>query len=190
MHNPRNPENSEQFDIKLQLAFPRSTEDRRLQLVKINDSIFAIVHFPLESDGPIQLYCDEWSLILLTPIKSKANIVISAINVICLNEIESKEGEVTIHAKNRLVKLAPLKPVEKIHEIVEGKEYQFEDLGAIMYYYRLFQGIVNDVHVNSPASMAQAQQKFLTGLCALAQKIEGAEDNLNLRKILDLWGVS
>jgi hypothetical protein len=179
------------LDAKLQIAFPKSNEDHRMQLVEINGSIFAIVHCPLESLGPIRLYCEDWSLILLAPIKSKTNIVISAINVICLNEIASEEGNVNIHASNRLVKFAHLiKAPEKVCEMGERGEFQFDDdPGAFLHYYRLFDSIVSSVRNGNPDSLSEAQQKFIMSLCTLADKIEGKPENLNLHKVLSIWDV-
>ncbi|MES2200109.1 MAG: hypothetical protein V4489_08090 [Chlamydiota bacterium] len=178
-------------DVKLQIAFPKSKEDHRLQLVEVNGSIFAILHSPLESLGPIRLYCEEWSLVLLAPINSKTNILISAKNIICLNEITSEEGNVSIHASNRLVKFAhSIKPSEKICEMGEQGESQFnDDPGALLCYYQLFDAIVNSLHSGSTDSFSEAQQKFIMSLCALADKIVGGSENLNLQKVLDIWNI-
>lgn len=180
-----------QYDAKLQIGFPKSNEDHRLQLVDINGSIFAIVHSPLESLGPISLNCEDWSLVLLAPIKSKTNILISAINVICLSEIASEEGNVNIHASNRLVKFAHLiNSPEKIQEMGERGEFQFDDdPGAFLHYYRLFDSIVSSVRVESLDSFSEAQQKFIMSLCTLADKIEGKPENLNLHKVLGIWDI-
>ncbi len=179
------------LDTKLQISFPKSDKDHRLQLVEINGSIFAIVHSPLESLGPICLNCEEWSLVLLAPIKSKTNILISAINVICLNEIASEEGNVNVHATNRLVKFAhSMKPLEKVCEMGERGEFQFDDdPGAFLYYYRLFEGIVSSIREGSSASFSDAQQKLIMCLCTLADKIEKKPENLNLHQVLDIWNV-
>lgn len=178
-------------EAKLQIAFPKSSEDHRLQLVDINGSIFAIVHSPLESQGPIRLLCEDWSLVLLAPIKSKGNVLISAINVICLNEIASEEENVNIHASNRLVKLADLITSPKnVCEMGERGEFQFnDDPGVFLYYYRLFDSIVSISRTGSPDSISEAQQKFIMGLCTLADKIEGQPDNLNLQKVLGFWDI-
>jgi hypothetical protein len=178
-------------DAKLLIEFPKSQEDHRLQLVVINGSIFAIVHSPLESLGPIVLNCEEWSLIILAPIKSKTNILISAINIICLNEIESEEGNVSVHATNQLVKLGNLfKPHGKVCEMGEGGEFQFnDDLGALMHYHRLFHSIVSSARTATPESFSEAQQKFIMSLCSLADKMEGGADNLDLQKVLSLWKI-
>lgn len=179
------------FDAKLQIAFPKSKEDHRLQLVEINGSIFAIVYSPLESLGPIRLCCEEWSLVLLAPIKSKTNVLISAKNIICLNEIVSEEGNVNIHASNRLVKFAhSVSPREKICEMGERGEFRFDDdPGAFLYYYRLFDGIVSSLRSGNPDSFSEVQQNFITSLCTLADKIEGSPENLNLQKVLGVWGI-
>ena len=176
---------------KLLITFPESSEDHRLQLVEINGAVFAIVHSPLESIGPIRLYCEEWSLVLLAPLKSKSNIVVSAINLICLSEIASEEGNVNIHASNRLVKFANVfKPPEKVSEIGECGEFQFDDdPGFFLYYYRLFEDIVSKVRNGSPDSLSQAQQQFIAGLCTLADKIEGKSENLDLNKVLSCWNI-
>lgn len=176
---------------ELQISFPNSSEDHRLQLIKINDSIFAIVHSPLESLGPINLNCEDWSLILLAPIKSKTNIVISAINVICLNEIASEEGKVNIHASNRLVKLTPLNnSPEKAFEINAQDVFQFhDDPGAFLHYYRLFYGIVASIHSGNSSSFSEAQQNFIQSLCTLTDRIKGGQKNLTLPKVLTFWNV-
>lgn len=188
-----NSNNNPPFDTKLQFTFPKSNEDHRLQLVGINGSFFAIVHSPLESLGPINLHCEEWSLILLAPIKSKKNVVISAVNIICLSEIASEEGNINIHASNRLVKFAHLTKAsdEKVCEIGERGEFQFDDdPGAFLYFYRLFEGIVSSIHEGSPNSLSEAQQKLIMSLCTLADKIEGKPENLNLRQVLAIWNIS
>jgi hypothetical protein len=179
-----------QFNTKLRINFPKSSEDHRLQLVEINSAIFAIVHSPLESDGPIRLDCEEWSVVLLAPLKSKANILVHAINVICLSEITSEEGNLNIHASNRLVKFAGLfKPKEKVSEMGERGEFEFgDDPGAFLYYYRLFEGIVSGVRSGNP-DFSQVQQQFITALCALADKIEERADNLDIAKVLDVWNI-
>jgi hypothetical protein len=180
-----------QIDSKLLITFPKSSEDHRLQLVGINDAIFAIVHSSLESLGPIRLHCEDWSLVILAPLKSKSNILVSAINVICLSEIASEEGNVNIHASNRLVKFAHLfNPSEKVNEMGEKGEFQFDDdPGALLYYYRLFEGIVSSVRNGSPDLLPHAQQQFITALCTLADKIEGKPENLDLPKVLDIWNI-
>lgn len=186
-----NSSDDRQSDAKLQITFPKSSEDHRLQLVDINGSIFAIVHSPLESLGPIRLYCEDWSLILLAPLKSTTNIVISARNVICLSEIASEEGNVSIHASNQLVKFAhSIKSPFKICEMGERGEFQFnDDPAALLYYYRLFHSIVSRLHTGGPESFSEVQHKFIMSLCTLADKIEGKPGSLNLRKVLDIWGI-
>jgi hypothetical protein len=180
-----------QFNTKLLITFPESSEDHRLQLVGINGAIFAIVYSPLESLGPIRLHCEEWSLVLLAPIKSKSNILISAVNIICLSEITSEEGNINIHASNRLVKFADLfKPAEKVCEMGERGEFQFhDDPGAFLYFYRLFEGIVNSVRNTSAELLSQAQQQFIAALCTLADKIKEKSGNLDLFKVLSLWNI-
>lgn len=180
-----------ELNSKLSVVFPTSNEDHRLQLVGINGAIFAIVHSPLESDGPIRLFCEEWSLILLAPLKSKTNITVSAINVFCLSEIASEEGNVNIHASNILVKSVNLiNPSEKLSEIGERGEFQFDnDLGSFLYHYQLFMGIVNNVRSKKPDSLLQAQQQFITGLCTLADKISGKSKDLAIQKVLDIWNI-
>ncbi len=179
------------FDVKLQIAFPKSKEDHRLQLVEINGSIFAIVHSPLESLGPIHLCCEQWSLVLLAPVKSKTNIVISAKNIICLSEIGSEEGNVNIHASNRLVKFAhEIKSQEKLCEMGERGEFRFnDDPGVFLYYYRLFDDIVSSVRKGSVDCFSEAQQKFIMSLCTLADKIDGKSENLTLQKVLSVWDI-
>jgi len=180
-----------QLGAKLLITFPKSSEDHRLQLVGINGAIFAIVHSPLESLGPIRLHCEEWSLVLLAPLKSKSNILVSAINVICLSEIASEEGNVNIHASNRLVKFADLfKPAEKVTEMGERGEFQFDnEPGAFLYFYRLFEGIVSSARSGSPDLLSQAQQQVFAGLCTLADKIEAKPENLDLHKVLGIWNI-
>lgn len=180
-----------QLNTKLLINFPKSSEDHRLQLVEINGVIFAIVHSPLESLGPIRLHCEKWSLVLLAPLKSKSNILVSAINVICLSEIASEEGRVNIHASNRLVKFPNLfKPAEKVCEMGERGEFQFDDdPAAFLYFYRLFEGIVGNARSKSQDLFSQAQQQFITGLCTLADKIKKKREKLDLVKVLSIWNI-
>ncbi|MCX6990581.1 MAG: hypothetical protein NTX49_05925 [Chlamydiae bacterium] len=176
---------------KLLITFPKSDQDHRLQLVEINGAIFAILFAPLDSLGPINLHCEKWSLILLAPLKSKSNILVSATNLICLSEIASEEGTVNLQASNRLVKFSDLiKLAEKVTEIAEGGKFQFDDdPGALLYYYRLFEGIVTSVRDGSPESISQAQQQVITGLCRLADKIEGSPENLDVEKVFCIWNI-
>ncbi len=179
------------FNAKLQITFPKSKEDHRLQFVEINGSIFAILYSPLESLGPIRLHCEEWNLILLAPIKSKTNILISAKNIICLNEVVSEEGNVNVHASNWLVKFAHLmKPLEKVCEMGESGEFQFDDdPGTFLFYHRLFEGIVNDLKNQSADSFSKVQQDFIMGLCTLADKIGKKSKTLDLQKVLATWDI-
>jgi hypothetical protein len=186
----QNSDSHEQFDIKLQVNFPTSSEDHRLQLVSINGSIFAILHSPLESDGPINLHCEDWSLVLLAPIRSKTNIVISAINVICLNEIESKEGIVSIHASNRLVKLTPsIKPVEKVYETAKHAVSQLDDPATLLTSFQLFNKVIQSAREKSQSSFIEAQQNFIAVLCILAEKIGRRTAQLTIQPVLKIWDI-
>ncbi len=180
-----------QSNVQLQISFPKSNEDRRLRLININGSIFALIYCPLDSLGPIRLNCEDWSLILLAPVKSKTNILISAINIICLSEIVSEEGNVNVHASNRLIKFASLNGVpEKLCEMGENGEYSLDDdPGAFLHYYQLFDSIADKISDATPDSFSEAQQKFITALCSLAGKIEGNSEELTLRKVLDIWNI-
>lgn len=178
-------------NISMQIAFPKSDEDHRLQLVSVNGAIFAIFFGPLESNGPINLLCDGWSLVLLSPVKSKSNIMIAADNVICLNEIVSEEGNVNVHASNQLVKFAHSEHLsEKVIERGEKGEFQFSDDPTVfMYFYRLFESIVADVRNEVMDSIPEAQKNFIVALCALSDKINGKAEQRNLQKVLEFWGV-
>jgi hypothetical protein len=180
-----------QVGCTMLITFPKSDQDHRMQLIGINGAIFAILFSPLESLGPILLHCEEWSLILLAPLKSKSNILVSATNLICLSEISSEEGNINIHASNKLVKFSDLiKPSEKVCEMGEGGEFQFyDDPGAILSYYRLFEGIVSKIREGSSESLSQAQEQFIGGLCRLADKIEGSSGNLDLEKVFRIWNI-
>lgn len=175
----------------MQVSFPKSSEDHRLQLVHINNSIFAILHSSLESEGPINLHCEDWSLILLAPIRSQTDINISAINVICLNEIESKEGNIHINASNRLVKLTPsLKPIEKVYETAYYQAVtQLNDPVTLLTCFQLFNKIMQGAREKSQTSFVEAQQNFIAVLCILAEKIEGTIDLLNIQPILEFWNI-
>lgn len=176
---------------KLQIFFPKSNEDHRLQLIDINGAIFAILFSALESKGQIRLNCEDWSLILLAPIKSQADVVISAINIICVNDIQSQEGTVSIEASNQLVKITPsIKSSDRV--IVSGKEGEFQfddDPGSFIYYFQLFNKIVSEVRKDDPASFIEAQKKFILCLCALAQKLEGQLQELTIHRVLELWKI-
>ena len=180
-----------ELNTKLSITFPTSNEDHRLQLIEINGAIFAIVHAPLESQGPIRLQCEDWSLILLSPIKSTSHIVISAINVICLSEISSQEGNINLHASNLLVKFAGLfTAADKVSEIAEKDECTFDDdPGALLYFYRLFEGVVKAARSEDRELLSQAQQQVITALCTLADRIQNKTANLDLQKVLDMWNI-
>jgi hypothetical protein len=186
-----NNSDNKQFDTKLQISFPKSSEDHRLQLVDINGSIFAILFSPLESEGPIRLDCSNWSLVLLAPIKSKTNVLISGINVICLSEIISEEGMMNIHASNRLVKFAGhTKKSAKVCEMGESGEFRFhDDPAAFLFYYRLFENLVKSVHLKSDQGVQEAQQRIIMGLCSLAQKIDANANDLSIHKVLNIWNI-
>ncbi|WP_068466787.1 hypothetical protein [Candidatus Protochlamydia phocaeensis] len=175
---------------KLKIGFPTSTEDRRLQLVDINGSIFAIVYSPLESNGPIRLECEDWSLILLAPIKSKTDIVISAINIIRFNTIESEEGVVNISASNQLVNFAS--PMTSLaYETGERGAFQFEDPAALFNYSQLFNKVVAFARgENLDSSFSEAQKNFMMGLCAIAKKMEPNTEDLNLPRVFGIWDIS
>lgn len=183
-------DSQEQFEIRLQVNFPKSSEDHRLQLVSINGSIFAILHSPLESDGPINLHCEDWSLVLLAPIRSKTNVSISAINVICLNEIESKEGSVDIQASNRLVKLTPsIKAIEKVYQTAKYATSQLEDSATLLTCFQLFNRVVQGAREKGQKSFVEAQQNFIAVLCILAEKIEGKTAQLTIQPVLKIWDI-
>lgn len=186
-----NPPADDHFNVKLQIAFPKSSEDHRLQLVQINGAVFAILHSPLESNGPINLNCQDWSLVLLSPIRSKTHVEITAINIICLNEVKSEEGDVTIQASNRLVQLTPgIKHSES--SIAVGENGQFlldDDPGAFLKYFKLFNKIVSGARDENPDSLKETHQNFILGLCALAEMIEGKTIDLDLHKILAFWEI-
>ncbi len=176
-------------NTQLQITFPKSTEDHRLQLVGINGSIFAILHSPLESNGPINLDCKDWSLIILAPIKSKVAIDISAINIISFHEVESEEGIVNISASNRLVKLTP-STSENVHETAKNGTFELgDDPTTFLSYFRLFNGIVSRAQEKSPESIVEAQQRFLSSLCALAEKMDNKE-SLNIHRVLQIWDIA
>ena len=177
--------------VKLEISFPKSSEDHRLQLVEINGAVFAILYAPLESVGPIRLYCEKWSLVIMAPLKSESNILVSATNVICLSEIVSAKGNVNVHASHLLVKFADLfRPRERVSEMGERGEYELnDDPGFLIYIYRLFEGIVQKVSDPNPQTLAHGQQQFLSALCAIADKIEKKEGGLDLRQVLQIWGI-
>ena len=183
-------ENSNKEEIKLHVTFPKSSEDHRLQLVEINGSIFAMISSSLESNGPINLYCEDWSLILLAPIKSKTDVNISAINIVCMNEVVSEEGSVKIHASHRLMKYPPsIKAAQKIKTTCYHGEFQFPDDPAAFLNFQLFHNLLSLIHDKNPDSIIEAQKKFVASLCVLAEKIEGKSENLNLRKVLEIWDI-
>lgn len=182
--------NPEPFDVKLQVNFPKSSEDHRLQLVSINGSIFAILHSPLESNGPINLLCEDWSLVLLAPIRSKTHIHISAINILCLNEIKSEEGIVHLQASNRLVKLTPsIKPSDKLFESAKHPVIQLDDPAVLLTCFQLFNKVVQGAIENNQASFVEARHQFITTLCLLAEKIVGKTAQLNIQPVLKIWDI-
>lgn len=178
--------------LSLQISFPKSSEDHRLQLVVINGTIFAVFYAPLESKGPIRLDCEEWNLILLAPIRSETHIVISGKNVVCLSEITSKEGNINIHATKRLLKFSHLiKPSEKYCEFAEGSEHSFdEDPGLLLYLHRTFLEIVRCQRSAIPDAIPEAQQKMIACLSTLADKVADKKKELNLSAVLKIWDIA
>jgi hypothetical protein len=178
-------------NVKLRISFPVSNEDHRLQLVEINGAIVAILHAPLKSNGPIKLHCQDWSLVLLAPIVSKSDVEISAINIICLNEIQSEEGSINIQASNHLVELTPcIKPSEKILAWGKCGEHRYgDDPGTFLKYFQLYNKVVQGARDTTPSASTEAQQNFLLSLCALANKITGKTEGLNIHSVLDFWDI-
>lgn len=176
---------------QLKISFPESSEDNKLQLVDINGSIFAIIHSPLESHGPIHLNCEDWNLILLAPIKSDADIVISGEHIICLSEISSKKEKVKIHASNKLVSFISMKNASGNKFDVQAlKKIQFDDdHSTILHLVQLLQGVVLSARSADPSSIAQAQKNFVVALCTLSHKVKGTDKNLTLKECLDVWDV-
>lgn len=173
-------------NIKLEIFFPKSDQEHRLQLVSINGAIFALFFAPLESNGPIHLYCDDWSVVLLSPIKSDKEIVVSAINIISLNDFMSKENEVMLTASKRLVKVAPSKEVQESAE--KGVFHLDDDPGAILGLFKLFETTLHHIRGDAP-NLKEAQISFVTSLCKLADKIEGKGRDLDLKQVLEIWGI-
>ncbi len=187
-------EESKNYEIpntKLRISFPKSSEDHRLQLVEINGSIFAIVHSPLESDGPIRLDCSDWSLVILAPIKSKSHVLLSAINIICLNHVIAEEGGLNVHASNQLVKFKDLfESKEVICERGKRPLLEFgDDPCRALFYYRMFEDIVSHAKSGTPDSFFEAQQEFIKALCVLADTIEDKRESLNIHKVLNIWNI-
>ena len=183
-----NSDSNEDSKIELKISFPESDQDHRLQLIGINGSIFAILYSGLESNGPISLDCDEWSLVLLAPIKSKGDIFIAGKNVICFGTIESEEGKVDVTALNQLVSFAP--PVKSALGASEtgGKgEYRIgDDTGVFLNFFQLFNKIIGNIR---DKNHEEAQKRFLAGLCTLAAKIEENEEELTMERVLEIWGI-
>lgn len=179
------------INTPLKIDFPTSSEDHRLQLVQINGSVFAILHSPLESMGPINLLCEDWSLVLLAPIRSEKKVEIKAINIIALNEVRSQTDEITIEATNRLLQLSvPPSPAENV--IIEGKggQYQYDDdPSTFIKYFQLFTAIITHARANTPEGFSEAQQKTLLALCALAEKMEGGIMTLTIQRVLKMWNI-
>jgi hypothetical protein len=170
----------------LKIGFPRSTEDHRLQLVDVNGSVFAIVHSALESNGPIRLNCEEWSLVLLAPIKSQANIFITAINVIRLNTVESSEGIGNMSASNQLVGFAPPLKQVAFETGLKGERQFIDDPAGLLTYSQLFRKVVKDSHTDN---LPEAQKHFMMCLCAIANKIEPNGEDLNLQRVFGIWDI-
>ncbi|MDN3506670.1 MAG: hypothetical protein P0S96_05530 [Simkaniaceae bacterium] len=176
---------------ELKVTFPKSSEDSRLQLAEINGSIFAILHSSLESDGPINLYCEEWNLILLAAVKSKKKVAISAINLICLNEITSESGEIFIHTSKRFVNLVePQSPPRKDFEVfAQDEDTLYDQMGALLYHHQAFKDIISKARSKKSSAIAEAQKTFIASLCALADKVTGGVKELTIPKVLKFWGI-
>lgn len=175
----------------MEIVFPKSSKDRYLQLVGINGSVFAIVHSPLESNGPIHLQCDDWSLILLAPIKSKSDVIIEGINVIRLNSVESIEGNASITASNQLVNISStIKAGLGFSEVAKCGEHRLDDeSGTLMNYLKLFYDIVKNIYTDTPDSISEAQSKFISSLCTLMAKAKGKKEGMTMHQILGFWDI-
>ncbi len=180
---------SQPSGIKLFISFPKTKEDHRLQLVKINDSIFAIFHTKLESDGPINLQCEDWNLVLLAPIKSKEEVHIAGKNIICLNEIISEAKKVQLSTTDQLLCLTPQPPYFSVNENVEQFHHLEDDAAAFLYYYQLFSKLVAMCKDKKNSSVEQMQKEFLTGLCGLAAKAIDGSGDVDLFDILKFWKI-
>ena len=178
-------------NISLHISFPKSNQDHRLQLIEINGVIFAIVHAPLESEGPIRLECDDWNLILLSSIKSRSDVLISGINVIRFNTIESDEGSLSITASNKLINFnSTAKAGMDVCECGKSQEIRFDDdPAAFIHYFKSFNQILEKLHANSSDSFSMAQKKFIETLCTLAAKITGEKDNITIHRVLGIWDI-
>lgn len=178
---------SNHCDTTLQISFPKSNQDHRLQLVEINGTIFAIVHTTLESTGPINFLCETWNLVLLAPLKSKADISISGMNIVICSDIVSEEGLVNIHASCRLVKFTS--PAKNVRETAKQGQFQLDDAPTtLINCFQLFQAITLSCR-SSPELLAQAQQKFIASLCLLAEKMEGKKAPLTIHQVLKVWNI-
>lgn len=179
----------ENSNIKLQVAFPKSDQDHRLQLVAVNSSIFAIIHAPLQSDGDINLNCEDWNLILLSPINSKKKVQISAINLFCFSEIAAQE-EIEIAVSKRLVTFSSPQSPKKVHESIGVEKSSFgDDPACLLQQVKLLNGLLTCIHDSNPDALLEAQTRFITFLCTLAEKIEGNQQKLNIQNVLTFWNI-
>lgn len=175
----------------LKISFPESSEDNKLQLVDINGSIFAIFISPLESNGPIHLNCEDWNLILSTPIKSEQDVVISGNHIVCLSDISSNEENVQINADNLLVSFTSLKNSSgKRFKSRALKKVQFiDDHSSVLSFSQLIYSVVTGARSGDPSSISEAQKNFVVILCMLAHKIKKTDKNLSLKECLDVWNI-
>ena len=65
----------------------------------------------------------------------------------------------------------------------------YDDPGAFLFHYRLFSDMMNRVRNGTRESFSDAQHKFMTSLCTLADKMRGKPENLDLCNVLDTWGI-
>jgi hypothetical protein len=79
---------------------------------------------------------------------------------------------------------------DKVSEIAEKDECTFDDdPGALLYFYRLFEGVVKAARSEDRELLSHAQQQVITALCTLADRIQNKTANLDLQKVLDMWNI-
>lgn len=179
-------------NLNLWISFPSCDEDHRLQLVDVNGTMFAVLFGPLSSEGPINLQCEDWNLILVAPIRSAADVHIQGVNVACLGQVESTGGQVSIEAAQRLIYHGASVESRLPRRCEGGLGEWFAEPGDGLFadLQQLLMKMVPLAREGTKEAQEEARQRFLSALCALAQwTAADRSKELSMLRVMETWGI-